>query len=55
MTDVSDESGVIVISSDEFEEENEDPSNNDDDGSINLNNAIDRSPSPPTPKRPRLL
>ena len=60
-SDVSDDSGVIVISSDEFEEENEDISDDDDDddgdadGSINHNNAIDRSPSPPTPKRPRLL
>ena len=52
-SDVSDDSGVIVISSDEFEEDISD----DDvaDGSINHNNAIDRSPSPPTPKRPRLL
>ena len=50
-TDVSDDSGVTVISSDEFEE---DPSD-DGDESINLNNAIDRSSSPPTPKRPRLL
>ena len=54
-SDVSDDSAVIVISSDEFEEEND----NDDDGGgdegINLNNAIERSPSPPTPKRPRLL
>ena len=57
-SDVSDDSGVIVISSDEFEEENEDISDddgNEDDGSINLNNTIYRSPSPPTPKRPRLL
>ena len=52
-SDVSDDSGVIVISSDEFEEENDDDDDND--GSINLNNAIDRSPSPPTPKIPRLL
>ena len=51
---VSDDSGVIVISSDEFEEEN-DNDDDDNDGSINFNNAIDRSPSPPTPKRPRLL
>ena len=51
-TDVSDDSGVIVIFSDEFEE---DPSDHDGDESINLNNAIDRSSSPPTPKRPRLL
>ena len=48
-SDVSDDSGVIVISSDEFEEENEDISDDDGDdgdadGSINLNNAIDRSP-----------
>ena len=58
MTGVSDDCGVIVISSDEFEEENEDISDddgNEDDGSINLNNTIYRSPSPPTPKRPRLL
>ena len=37
-SDVSDDSGVIVISSDEFEEENEDISDDDDgdaDGSIN--------------------
>ena len=55
-SDVSDDSGVIVISSDEFEEENEDISDDDsDDETINHNNAIDRSPSPPTPKRPRLL
>ena len=54
--DVSDDSGVIVISSDEFEEENDNDDDDDDnDGSINFNNAIDRSPSPPTPKRPRLL
>ena len=59
-SNVSDDSGVIVISSDEFEEENEDISDDagddsDADGSINNNNVIDRSPSPPTPKRPRLL
>ena len=55
-SDVSNDSGVIVISSDEFEEENEDISDDDsDDETINHNNAIDRSPSPPTPKRPRLL
>ena len=55
-SDVSDDSGVIVISSDEFEEENEDISDDDvADGSINHNNAIERSPSPPSPKRPRLL
>ena len=36
-SDVSDDSGVIVISSDEFEEENDD--NDDNDGSVNLNNA----------------
>ena len=53
-SDVSDDSGVIVISSDEFEEENDDD-DDDNDGSVNLNNAIERSPSPPTPKRPRLL
>ena len=53
--DVSDDSGVIVISSDEFEEENDNDDDDDNDGSINFNNAIDRSPSPPTPKRPRLL
>ena len=56
-SDVSDDSGIIVISSDEFEEENEDISDDDGDadGSINHNNTIERSPSPPTPKRPRLL
>ena len=59
-TDISDDSGVIVIPSDEFEEENEDPSINDDadDWTVNFNNVIDRSPapsSPPTPKRQRLL
>ena len=53
-SDMSDDSGVIVISSDEFEEENEVISD-DDHGSINDNNAIEISPSPPTPKRPRLL
>ena len=37
-----------------FKEEN-DNDDDDNDGSINLNNVIDRSPSPPTPKRPRLL
>ena len=56
MTDVSDDSGVIIISFDEFEEENEDISDDDvADGIINHNNAIERSPSPPTPKRPRSL
>ena len=50
-SDVSNDSGVIVISSDKFEEENED--DDDDDESINHTNVIDRSHSPPTPKRPR--
>ena len=42
---MSDDSGIIVISSDEFGEENEDISDNDGDadGSINPNNAIERS------------
>ena len=41
---------VIVISSDEIEERND--NNNEDD---NLNEAILNSPSPPSPKRLRLL
>ena len=56
-SDVSDDSGVIVISSDEFEE---DPS--DDvvvvDDEEEEEEDVDRfppSPSPPTPKRQRLL
>ena len=44
----------LYISSDEFEEEN-DNDVDDSDGSSNLNNAIDKSSSPPTPKNLRLL
>ena len=41
----------IIISSDEMEEGNENNDEDDDD----LNEAILNSPSPPSPKRPRLL
>ena len=64
----SDDSGIIILSSDEYEESEDDiadviiiasdemeegnDNNNEDD---NLNEAILKAPSPPSPKRLRLL
>ena len=57
-SDVSDDSGVIVISSDEFEEDPSDDVVVVDDDEEEEEEDVDRfppSPSPPTPKRQRLL